>query len=794
MKIPVKDDQRSRDVAIGESGISGTVLASTSECQEGRLTGNEDAPESDYKSRITSVKQKEICQDLFAGLIFFGLSVWLFGRTVILDLSGKYLGWGSDPSQYIWALAWWPHALARHLNPFLVPVVWAPVDWNLAWFTSIPGPSLIMYPVTRFFGPVVSYNLWCVLAPAAAAWTAFILCRYMTQSFWPGLLGGYLFGFSSYIVGQLGHPDLVTVFPVPIVALLVLLKFNKAISSWLFVSALTVTLTFQFLSSPEVFATMTLFGAMAICLGVLIEPQWRAGFYSTLASISSAYLASCVILSPFLYYMLVPGEPAQLNSPLEYSTDLLNLVVPTYAWLGAHAFQPITVRFHGNDAENGAYLGLPLIIIIDLCARARWEQPGGKLLIYCFSIVTLASLGPRLHLAGAATIPLPWRFFQDLPLIDQALPARFVMYSSLVAGILAAMYVANADVNRLTRLVLAALAVLFIWPLSMPTTKVDTPNFFASGIYRRYFAANDTVVVLPFGNRGNSLLWQALTDMNFRMAGAYMNPPPSQSACWQVLTTFQMGHAVTDFPERLKLFLVANAVKAIVVPRHLNQFWFPLLATIDSSPISVSDVVLYRTPPPASGYSSLSPTDKNPLRLEIRARLRRYAELILAADKYATKNLPAYELTPWEAERLNLLSYDWEDGAPLDAPKESPWQGDLWLGPWGRRLAPAPHDGTRETGKGIGPEWLSQEVGVGMTGCPWVLESVVQKFGLYANTTYLPYPHLYESEGHKSKEFGQLLMVFTPLGLRDAAQAAKLLTATKQEGRVSEHTSVQSHE
>lgn len=745
---------------------------------------------SNNKPETTPAKRRKIWENLSAGLVFVGLSVWLFGRTVILDLSGSYLGTSADPSQYMWALVWWPYAIAQRLNPFVVSVLWAPFGYNLAWFTSIPGPSLIMYPVTRLFGPVVAYNLWCILAPAASAWTCFILCRYITQSFWPSLIGGYVFGFSSYIVGQMyGHPDLLTVFPVPIAVLLVLLRLNQAITRRLFIAALAFTLTFQFLSSPELFATMTIFGAMAICLGLLLLSwEWKASLYSVLASIAAAYLAAAVLLSPFLYYMLVPGEPAQFFSPLEYSTDLLNFVVPITAWLGARCFHPITARFHGNCAENGAYLGLPLLLVVYFCARRRWEQPAGKLLVCCFLLISLASFGPRLHVAGVTTVPLPWKFFQALPLIDQALPARFVMYSFLIAAIIAAIYLSSTDVNHLTRWLLGALAILFIWPVAAPTSKVDTPNFFASGIYRRYLAAGDTLIILPFANNGNSLLWQAQTGMKFRMAGAYMEPRPSQSACWQVWRTLDTGHLVTDFPERLKPFLVAHGVKAIIVTPQVKDFWLPLLATIDSSPIEVGGVTLYRMPPGAIG----SPPDSSPayrdlLRLEARAKLRRYAELISAADKYLSQGPRSDTLTPWEAERLNLLSYDWTDGAAPDAPKASPEQGDLWLGPWPR--APrAPRQNLarfladtfsiHRPRPDVRVDWENDGIGVGITGCRSVLEPAIQKFGIYAIATYFPYPY---KNDRKDKDFGRLLMVFSRSALHDAARAARLVIANKSE-------------
>jgi hypothetical protein len=692
-------------------------------------------------------------EDLVAGLAFLFLSIGLFGRTVIFNPSKMYIGNGPDPSQYMWALVWWPHALARGLNPFLVPVVWAPYEFNLAWFTSIPGPSLILWPLTTLFGPVVAYNLWFLLAPATAAWTGFFLCRYITRSFWPSMLGGYLFGFSSYVVGQMaGHLDLVTVFPVPIAVLLVLLRLNKAISVRRFILALAGILTFQFLASPEIFATMAFFGTIAISLGAFVfrRREWRAVF-AALAPISAAYLTTLVLLSPFLYYMLVPGEPANpLNSPLKFSTDLLNFVIPTSAWLGAHSFRAIAGRFGGNYSENGAYLGLPLIWMICLFARSHWKQPIGKLLICSLVFIIIASLGPRLHIAGLTAGRLPWTFLQTLPLIDQALPARFVLYSFLVAAIMTAIYLDDTNLPGLAKVLMGLLAVLFLWPAEMPVSKVDTPNFFVSGIYRQYIAAGDTVIILP---SGNSLLWQAQTDMHFKMAGAYMDPPPSQAQCWPDLSALQTGQTIPDFPDRLKSFLVAHDVKAIVATRTAKDFRLPLLATL-GPPVEVSDVAFYRvtSEAPAAGLYS-SHTDSDQLKLETILKLRRYAELISAAEKYAPQHQRNEKLTPREGEGLKLSSPDrLSESLPGAFGRDPNGLDNPWFGRWG-----------------------SSGIGVGLSGCRWVLESVIQNFAPYARKTYFPYPFVYNLQSRESRNAGELLMVFSRSGLHDAAKAAELI-------------------
>ena len=70
--------------------------------------------------------------------------------------------------------------------------------------------------MTLLFGPIVSYNLLMLASPVLAAFFAFLLCRYITRSFAASLVGGYLFGFSAYMLGQLlGHLHLVLIFPIP---------------------------------------------------------------------------------------------------------------------------------------------------------------------------------------------------------------------------------------------------------------------------------------------------------------------------------------------------------------------------------------------------------------------------------------------------------------------------------------------------------------------------------------------------------------------------------------------------
>ena len=115
------------------------------------------------------------------------------GIRPLVESGHHFIGYGYDPQIFIWSLAWWPHAVAHGDNPFVTRAIWFPYGLNLTWSTTIPGLALLFAPVTLLAGAIVAYDVAAVLLPALAAWTAYLLCRYLTGALWPSLVGGYLF-------------------------------------------------------------------------------------------------------------------------------------------------------------------------------------------------------------------------------------------------------------------------------------------------------------------------------------------------------------------------------------------------------------------------------------------------------------------------------------------------------------------------------------------------------------------------------------------------------------------------
>jgi hypothetical protein len=155
---------------------------------------------------------------LAALLIYLGFAAIVFGRAAAPHFTTIYLGDGIDQAFFIWCLVWWPYAIAHYLNPFVTKLIFAPVGFNLTWSTSIPLLSLLAFALTATLGPITTFNLLCVVCPALSAWTAFLLCHSLTGRLGPSILGGYIFGFSSYMLAQMfgGHLNLLAAFLIPL--------------------------------------------------------------------------------------------------------------------------------------------------------------------------------------------------------------------------------------------------------------------------------------------------------------------------------------------------------------------------------------------------------------------------------------------------------------------------------------------------------------------------------------------------------------------------------------------------
>lgn len=452
---------------------------------------------------------------------YFGWRLWPHPGRFLVGTSGT-----EDPQKYVWWFEWWPHAILNWENPFYSHAVFAPTGIDLVWTTSVPALALVFSPLTLLFGPVVSYNVAAVLLPALSAWTAYLLLRYIQLSIASSLVGGYLYGFSSYVLAHqlAGHLNLTGIFLTPLVARAVLRHTRGEMTDRRLIASIGCLVAFQFYISTEVGITLTMMLWLALVLAFFVTRELRPKLIGLVFPLLAGFACAGVLAGPLIYYGVVVGSPPALIDPSAFSADLLNLVVPTpvTGW-GGQSFIKLTQNFPGGINERDSYVGLPaLLIVMLLLLRHRSRRsPGIRFLAWGFVVATLLSFGAALHFNGHRLFWLPWSLLTQVPIFNNITPSRLALYATLPLAMLVALWIDNTRGRVFRRpYVLPTLAVAALVP-SLSTSAWDQhPErlaFFSDGFYKQCIARGETLLIFPFGNMGASMLWQAESQFWFNM-------------------------------------------------------------------------------------------------------------------------------------------------------------------------------------------------------------------------------------------------------------------------------------
>ena len=539
-----------------------------------------------------------------AFVLYLAISIGFFGVQVVGSPARVYIGYDTDPSAMMWFLTWWPHALTHNLNPFLTKVIWAPIGYNLAWATSMPGLSLLASPITRRFGPVVSYNLLCLMAPALNATAAFLVCTRLSSRFPVALIGGYIYGFSPSFLGHelAGHLFLTFSPWVPLLLYLALHFIEHNMRSWHFVFMCALLATAQCLTAAETLTTAAMMGALTILVATLILPAHSRPIMVRLFKLLCvSALVTAILISPYIYYAIAYRE--QLIAGGSYfNSGVGALFVPPPDLLVSYpqmlsALHSKYVSLPGDRTvfETRFYLGPFFLFVLLYSVVKQWQSATVKILLIVGATAWLLSLGAYRHI-GHYTIWLPWSLFWKLPFVGQALPLRLALYCYLDLAMLTVLFLDRLQVNWHRALGLL-LSVIFILPAVPATdravTAVDTPEFFGTPLFTRYIDRDETVLVLPNSSDGNSMLWQAQAGMYFRMAGGYVGGIPPGFDLEETRDLFRPGPITSARGDRLKAFLVTNGVRSVIVNDSISGGWSDLSSVLGANPIHVGGVMFY---------------------------------------------------------------------------------------------------------------------------------------------------------------------------------------------------------
>jgi hypothetical protein len=288
---------------------------------------------------------------------------------------------------------------------------------------------------------------------------------------------------------------------------------------------------------------------------------------------------------------------------------------------------------------------------------------------------------------------MPWAILFRLPLIDEALPARFMLYAYLVIATIVTLWLADITIQPAIRSAAAIAIVLFSLPnLSAAywTTDAAIPPFFLFDMYKHYLSPGENILILPYGREGDSELWLANSHLYFRLAGGYVTlaPLPAEFAHYAIADSFYNLALIPHTGEALKAFLVQKQVSKIIIADDGNPVWryvfkqgpttlerarlqpderlaiANIFDALGEKPIHAGGVSIYNVP--LSRLSTYLNCD--PRKVERAIAAERLDALINAANIYFARGLSASELNPVEAQRLRLLPPLWASGTSIYDP------------------------------------------------------------------------------------------------------------------------------
>jgi hypothetical protein len=493
------------------------------------------------------------------------------------SLTKYILGFSHDPGIFIWFFAWWPWSLAHHLSPLQTNLVWQPQGLNLAWTTDVPFLSALALPLSLMAGPVLAYNVLTLCAPVAAAMAAYFLCLHLTRVPAAALFGGYVFGFSSYEMAEtLSHLNLDFTAFVPLLVLVAVLRLEGRLSRMATVLLVGAGVACQFMISTEITATGAVFSVLIWGAALVILPEARARLFRLAGDISLAAPITILLVAPLLWAMFHGRDDLAVPSylPFKYSNDLTSFLVPTGSSLiGASWFSGFTRHFSNSVEEQGAYIGLPLLLIIGVFFVRRRARPLVRLLALGFALVVVASLGPTLLIGGHVSgLALPWSAIMKLPFLSAAEPDRFALFMWLIIAIVGSFWLAeprSADGVRRSRL-LAVLACAVILPVWHPVEPVPNQKLFESKNLQATIGLHRRVLILPFWWYGNSTYWQEESHFGFIQTGGYLGYPPRDNAAIPVVTQLLTRRYRPTLAADLEQYCLSTGTQFVIAAAKLD--------------------------------------------------------------------------------------------------------------------------------------------------------------------------------------------------------------------------------
>lgn len=533
------------------------------------------------------------------------------GAYVVLALAAWWHAWtgglgssvaaGSiDPVSGIWYFAWALHFLAHPTNPFYTHAIFAPGGANVLASPSSLALGVLFAPLTLAVGPVASFGVAAIVAPAAGAFAAFWAARRYVSWQPAAFVAGLCYGFGPFasVDLRIGHLNLAFLAIPPLVLLCLDSLVVRGTRRWLATGlALGLLLVAEFFVSTEIEVLLVVEVLIALVLAAILRPRAVAsrlrGAWRGLAVAGGV----CAAALAYPAWMELAG-PGHVTGPVwktipQLSSTVLSTVLP-------HGQRPL-VGFVSSG--NGSYLGLPLLALLVGCLfvwrgdrRLRWA-------VAMAAISFLLSLGYTLHVTtGNTHVPLPGWLFGRLPVLSSVGMSRFGAFVDLFAGLAVALvldHLRRGDLGRrdlagrpraaLALAAVVAVAVLLPFaPVLRWPYRVDHVTEPAVLRQPPLTDARSSEIVLEYpevdGYQAGAMLWQAEDRLAYSLHDGYSIQPaaggggiPFQApdAVELIFAAAQLGRLPEPLPapvlQNVRASVLSDGARFVVVLPHTLQ-------------------------------------------------------------------------------------------------------------------------------------------------------------------------------------------------------------------------------
>ena len=432
-----------------------------------------------------------------------------------------------DGMQNVWNL-WWVNLVVR--RPDLYPSIWQTRLLHWPFGTTLVGHDLDAFNgylaagLLRFLPLQARYNAIVLFGFVIAGLTAYWLCYEVTRAYWPSILAGCLYTFSSFhfMHVQAGHLEMVSMEWIPLFLLCWIVLLRRP-GPWI-AAGTAVVLWFVILCSDYYFLYCILAAILIFVWFAILRHGVRFVLKREyLIALATFAAISLVLNGPLVGQVLISNARDPLvgaHDPTIASLDLLALFIPGTTWLFNDWTAAYRSSLAGGLKEGQVYLSLSAFVLVAyLWIRQRRLDPVSRQQLALWSAVGafffLLSLGPVLQAGGMAI----WHRFMPYTLLARVLPflvisgvpARMTVMVILAAAMLSALGIRElfraTTRSRIVALVLLGIFIFQSLPARIITTSTSVPDYVTA---LKRLPNDGGVLSLVPTNRGMELYYQTV--------------------------------------------------------------------------------------------------------------------------------------------------------------------------------------------------------------------------------------------------------------------------------------------